>query len=359
MKSFTCPPAIPPDPSLTVPRLLRARVDRDPTATLVEVDDGGTWLPLSAAEALDRVNLLARGLMAAGVLTGDRVGIMGRTSWAWAQIDLALATIGAVSVPVYETSSVEQIAWIGMDAGLTGIFVESSAHRASVEAAQGDVPTLQHIWTIEDGVLDELATAGQAIEPSRVAARSDALTGDDLATVIYTSGTTGRPKGVELTHTNICVPAVNAAAALYFICGPESRLLQFLPLAHVFARQINFIALAGWSVIGYVPSTANLVEDLDAFKPTFVLVVPRVLEKVYNGAEQATGGGLKQRIFRLAAKIAIVSSRELDARGGLTLVRQMQHRVCRALVYRKLQATLGGALTLAVSGGAPLGERLG
>jgi long-chain acyl-CoA synthetase len=328
---------------------------------MIEVmDDGGAWRALSAAQVLASVETLARGLLAAGIDTGDCVGILARTSWAWTRIDLALLMIGAVPVPIYETSSIEQIGWIGADAGLCAVFVESARHRDVIVQATAQMPMLRAIWTIDEGALDRLDAAGLTVERSEVIARRDALTGENLATVIYTSGTTGRPKGVELSHTNLAVPAVNTVEALYgFVCGPGSRLLQFLPLAHVFARQINFIALAAWSVIGYVPSTANLVEDLKTFRPTFVLVVPRVLEKVYNGAEQSTGGGFKLKLFRLAAKIAIVSSRELDTRGGLSRLRRVQRGIGHMLVYRRILATLGGSLDVVISGGAPLGERLG
>jgi long-chain acyl-CoA synthetase len=361
LKSFTCPALIPPDPALTVSDLLLNRVQRDPDAPMIEVmDDAGAWHALTAAEVLASVETLARGLLAAGIDTGDRIGILAHTSWAWTRIDLASLMIGAVPVPIYETSSTEQIGWIGTDAGLSAVFVESARHRDIIVQAKAEMPLLREIWTIEEGALDQLDAAGQSVSLTEVVTRRGALTGENLATIIYTSGTTGRPKGVELTHTNLAVPAINTVQALYgFVCGPGSRLLQFLPLAHVFARQINFIALAAWSVIGYVPSTVNLVEDLKTFRPTFMLVVPRVLEKVYNGAEQSTGGGFKLKLFRLAAKIAIVCSRELDTRGGLSRLRRVQHSIGRVLVYRRILATLGGSLQLAVSGGAPLGERLG
>jgi long-chain acyl-CoA synthetase len=360
VKSFACPPCHPLDTDLTVPRLLRARVDRDPDAVMVEIPhDDGTWRPLSASQVLVEIESLARGLLAAGIGPGDTVGLLARTSWEWTRIDLALMHIGAVTVPIYETSSTEQVAWIASDCAVRAIFVESAEHRDLVEKALAGYAGLQALWTLEDGALGDLTEAGRAVSESELISRRDGLRGVDLATVIYTSGTTGKPKGVELTHINLTVPAVNTVAALYFICGPGSRLLQFLPLAHVFARQINFIALASWAVVGYVPSTANLVEDLGTFNPTFMLVVPRVLEKVYNSAEQAAGSGFTLKLFRLAAKIAIVSSRERDTRGEVSAFRRAQHAIFHVLVYRKLIATLGGSLTLAVSGGAPLGERLG
>jgi long-chain acyl-CoA synthetase len=360
LKTFALPATIPTDAAFTVPRLLRGRVDRDPSAPLIEErDDDGRWVPLSAGAALAAVEALARGLVAMGVETGDRVGILARTSWSWTRIDLALMTIGAVSVPIYETSSVEQIAWIASDAGLKAVFAEAPRHRDVVEGALGPDAGVP-IWTLADGALARIVAAGAEVAPAEVEARRDALMGESLATIIYTSGTTGKPKGVELTHANLAVPAVNTAEALYsYVCGPGARLLQFLPLAHVFARQINFIALASWAVIGYVPSTTNLVADMGAFQPTFVLVVPRVLEKVYNGAEQSAGRGFKLKMFRLAAKIAIVSSREMDSGRALSRRRAWQRSVCHALVYRKIHAALGGSLRLAISGGAPLGERLG
>jgi long-chain acyl-CoA synthetase len=351
---------VPEDPSMSIADLMIARRDRDPAAPMVELraEDGG-WRPLSAAQAVDSVAALAKGLVAAGIGRGDRVGIMASTSWEWTRLDLALWWIGAAAVPVYETSSAEQVEWIASDSGMRAVVLDKSAHLRLVRRALKAVPAVRDVWVIEEGALGKLERRGVGVADADLDAARAAVTGRDLATVIYTSGTTGRPKGVELTHSNFVHPARNTGVELEFICGEGSRSLQFLPLAHVFARMINVIALAAGTVLGFSPGAANLVEDLQSFKPTFILVVPRVLEKVYNGAEQKTGGGLKLKLFRWAAKVAIVSSREFDSRGGLTPVRRWQHAVCQVLVYRKLQATFGGALTIAVSGGAPLGERLG
>ncbi|MDR0432260.1 MAG: AMP-dependent synthetase/ligase, partial [Bifidobacteriaceae bacterium] len=360
MKTFTYPAAVPFDANLTVPRLLRRRRDFDPAATVVESqDDAGTWHPIDGTEFVKLIEALGRGLIAAGVKAGDCVGLLGRTSWQWAHIDLACMSIGAVTVPIYETASAEQIQWIAQDSRFEVVFVEGPQHRAHVEGALSDYDGLREIWTYSEGAIDQLMERGSSTPDEELSARQDALTGGDVATIIYTSGTTGRPKGVQLTHTNLCNPAVNTAIALAFLCGPGSRLLQFLPLAHSFARQINMIALASQAVIGYIPSTANLVADLNSYKPTFTLVVPRVVEKIYNSAEQAAGGGFRLKLFRLAAKVAIVYSRELDTVRGPRLRRRIQRAVFHRLVYRRILATLGGHVKYFVSGGAPLGERLG
>jgi long-chain acyl-CoA synthetase len=348
-------PAIyPGDPSESIADLLLERVARDPGAAIIEVPGPSGWAPLSAAEFADSVAALAKGFIAAGVAHGDTYGIMGRTSERWTRVDYALWSIGAAGVPIYETSSAAQAEWIVRDSGMVGAVAESAAHAAVLRASLGAEPLV-----MDDGALEALVARGASVPDGVLAARRAAVRGDDLATVIYTSGTTGRPKGVELTHLNFTTAARNTSEALSFICYPGSRTLLFLPLAHVFARVINVIALFSHAVLGYSPDTKNLVADLAAFRPTFLLVVPRVLEKVYNAAEASTGGGLKLRLFRWAARIAIVSSRERDSRGGFTPSRRLQHAVARRLVYAKLMRMMGGRLTQAVSGGAPLGERLG
>jgi long-chain acyl-CoA synthetase len=354
VKVSSTPPIHPANPDESISDLLAERVARDPAAAILEIQGPSGWEPRSAGDFAAAVAALAKGFIAAGVAHGDTYGIMGRTSEQWTRVDYALWSIGAAGVPVYETSSPTQAEWIVQDSGMVGAVAETAAHAAVLRPSLGAEPLV-----MEDGALDWLVALGASVPDAVFQARRSAVCGEDLATVIYTSGTTGRPKGVELTHLNFTTAARNAAAALSFICGDGSRCLLFLPLAHVFARVINVIALHAATVMGYAPDTKNLIADLGAFRPTFLLVVPRVLEKVYNAAEASTGGGVKLRLFRWAAKIAIVSSREQDSRGGFTPARRVQHGVARRLVYRKLTRMMGGRLTQAVSGGAPLGERLG
>ena len=314
------------------------------------------WVTVTGKEFLERVSQVAKGLMAAGIEAGDTVGIMGRTSFDWTVCDVAVWLIGAVTVPIYQTSSVDQAAWIVQDTALKAAIVELDQN-AQVMAGIGDFGG--QVWVMAHGDLDQLAEQGKRVDQADFDARCGAVCGADLATIIYTSGTTGQPKGVELTHLNFVTLARNTVVELWWICEPGSRFLMFLPLAHVFARMINVILLASPAVTAYSPDTSELVADLQAFKPTSMLVVPRVLEKVYNSAEASTGGGFKRKLFRLAAKVAVAYSREQDSPHGHRFFRKAQHRVFTALVYSKLTRTMGGALVDAVSGGAPLGARLG
>jgi long-chain acyl-CoA synthetase len=354
VKVSTTPAVHPANPDESIADLLYERRDRDPDATMLEVRGSSGWEPVTAAAFTASVEALAKGFIATGVAPGDSYGIMGHTSERWTRVDLALWMVGAVPVPVYETSSASQAEWIVTDSGMVGAVTETAVQAAVLQPSlAGDIRVM------EDGGLEELEELGRAVPDGVLAARRSAVRGEDLATIIYTSGTTGRPKGVELTHLNFTTAARNISVALWFVCGPGSRVLLFLPLAHVFARVINVIAMFSPAVMAYSPDTADLMGDLGTFRPTFMLVVPRVLEKVYNAAEASTGGGVKLRLFRWAAKIAIVSSRERDSRGGFTPARRVQHAIANQLVYRKLNRMMGGSLIHTVSGGAALGERLG
>ncbi|MDR1634524.1 MAG: AMP-dependent synthetase/ligase [Bifidobacteriaceae bacterium] len=354
MKVSSTPALRTPDPDESIADLLLERRDRDPAAPIIEVRDGDGWRPVSAHDFVISVEALAKGLVAAGIGHGDRVGVMARTSPEWTQLDYALWFVGAVGVPIYETSSPAQARWIIENSAVAAVVCETAAHAETVSSVyQG------RLWVLDDAAIPALVQQGRSVSDAALAARREAVQGDDLAALIYTSGTTGRPKGVELTHLNFTTAARNAAIALDWICHPGSRALLFLPLAHVFARVINVIALHSGTIMGYAPDTKTLIKDFSSFRPTFLLVVPRVLEKVYNAAEASTGGGLKLKLFRWAAKVAIVSSRELDSRGGFTPVRRVQYAIAKQLVFRKLTKMMGGNLVHAVSGGAPLGERLG
>ncbi|MCL2802969.1 MAG: AMP-dependent synthetase/ligase [Micrococcales bacterium] len=355
VRQFTTPAYLDHDPGLSIGRLIENRCLANPEAVQATFRQGDVWVEVSAAQFVEEVNALAKGLIAAGIDKGETVGIMGRTSYQWTLIDVALWSIGAVGVPIYQTSSVDQAGWICQDASLKAVFAELD-EQAEVIAGIGHFSGQVWVWA-QDG-LDQLVKAGQSVSDAQLAARAKSVTGDDLATVIYTSGTTGRPKGVELTHSNFVTLTRNAIIELWFICKPGRRMLMFLPLAHVFARLINVILLASPAVAGYSPDTSRLLEDMQTFRPTAMLVVPRVLEKVYNSAEAATGGGFKRKLFRLAAKVSMAYSREQD-RGGPSPARRLQHAVFKTLVYRKLTAKMGGQLTCAVAGGAPLGPRLG
>ncbi|MDM7832654.1 AMP-dependent synthetase/ligase [Cellulomonas edaphi] len=360
MREFSSPTTATTDPRDSIPGLLAARLARDPDGTFAEVREGDAWTAVTVAEFSARVNAVAKGLVARGIEPGDRVGIMSRTRYEWTVLDFAIWAAGAVGVPVYETDSAEQVRWICSDTGTRLMVVETAAHAHVVGQVRGDLPGLVDVLVIDDGAVDALAAAGTGVDDQEIVRRSALAGMDDLATVIYTSGTTGRPKGVELTHGNFVSLSLAAVDGLGDVCAvPGARTLMFMPLAHVFARFLQVLCVPSGAVLGHAPDARHLVRDLGGFQPTFLLAVPRVFEKVYNSAEQTAGSGVKLRIFRWAAKVAITYSRTLDEPSGPSAALRTQHRLAGRLVYDKLRHALGGRCDWAVSGGAPLGERLG
>ncbi|HET8614054.1 MAG TPA: AMP-dependent synthetase/ligase [Actinomycetales bacterium] len=320
---------------------------------------GDGWHDVTAAQFKKDVDEVARGLMAAGVEPGDRVGLMSRTRYEWTVVDFAIWTAGAVTVPIYETSSAEQIAWILSDSGSVACVVETPAHAAAVSSVRDQLPLLTDVWQLDAGGLGDLAKAGAEVSDADLDTRRAVAQPGDVATLIYTSGTTGRPKGCELTHANFMALADNTVARLGEVVSAEgASTLLFLPLAHVFARFIQVLAITAGARMGHTANVKNLLPDLAAFQPTFVLSVPRVFEKIYNSAEQTAEADGKGRIFRIAADTAIAWSEAQDA-GGAGLWLKARHALFDKLVYSKLRVRLGGKVQYAVSGGAPLGARLG
>jgi long-chain acyl-CoA synthetase len=317
------------------------------------------WLEITWAQFHDEVRRLAGGLIAAGVQPGDRVGLMSKTRYEWTLTDFAIWFAGAVSVPIYETSSAEQVSWTLSDSGAVACIVETDTHAATVAEIREELPLLRHLWVIESGALEELAESGHEGADGEIETRRSTLTASSLATIIYTSGTTGRPKGCELTHGNFDRLTANAAARLSSIVRTEgASTLLFLPLAHVFARFIQVLCVAGRAQLGHTADVKTLLDDLAAFRPTFVLAVPRVFEKIYNSAEAKAEAAGKGKIFHAAADTAITWSEALDT-GGPGLALRLKHGLFDKLVYSRLREALGGQVTAAVSGGAPLGPRLG
>lgn len=317
------------------------RAAESPDAIVIRRKDGEGWRDVTAREFADDVRRVAGALVAAGIEAGDRVAIMSRTRYEWTVADYAIWAADAVTVPIYETSSAEQVEWIRSDSGANAIFVESDEHEKTIAATGG----FANVWR-----LDRLPSAETEVpETTRGAA--------DLATIIYTSGTTGRPKGCEITHANLLATARNTIeGALPEVFGlSDGSTLLFLPLAHVFARLIQVGCVESGVTLGHAPDLTGLVEDLGSFRPTFLLAVPRVFEKVYNGAEQKAAADGKGKIFHAAAETAIAYSRASSPGIGLRL----RHALFDKLVYGKLRAAVGGRVTHAVSGGAALGERLG
>ncbi|QTE28363.1 AMP-dependent synthetase/ligase [Pengzhenrongella sicca] len=362
MDEFRTPQLVDVDPSKNLNDLFAARVAAKPDGTVIEIKDEGTgtWIPMSAREFDAEVVSVAQGLVARGVEPGDRVGIMSRTRYEWTLLDWAVWAAGAVPVPVYETSSAEQVLWILTDAEVSLVVVETAQHAATVAQVRGDLPALREVLVLDDGAIEALVSAGPAVGADEIGRRRGLAALGDVATIIYTSGTTGRPKGVELTHENFYVLTVNAVEGLNpVVATPGARTLLFMPLAHVFARFIEVLCIPAGCVLGHTPDAKNLLADLASFQPTFILSVPRVFEKVYNSAEQKAVAGGKGAIFQRAAKTAIVYSRALDTPRGPSPWLRVQHKVADVLVLSKLRAALGGRVEWAISGGAPLGERLG
>ena len=319
----------------------------------------GAWTDVTAAQFLGQVRAVAKGLVAAGVGEGDRVALISKTRYEWTLLDYAIWCAGAVTVPVYETSSAEQVEWILSDSGATAVVAETAAHAARVAEMRGSLPELKHVWQLEEGAVDELVALGASVSDDDVERRRTALTPDSLATLIYTSGTTGRPKGCMLTHGNFMFELGVAVEELHQLFDDEdSATLLFLPLAHVFARIIQIGAIKARCRLGHSADVKNLVADLGSFQPTFILAVPRVFEKVFNSASQNAAADGKGRIFDHAADTAIAYSKALDGR-RVGLVLRARHALFDKLVYGRLRTALGGRCAYAISGGAPLGERLG
>jgi long-chain acyl-CoA synthetase len=316
------------------------------------------WTDVTCREFRDEVIAVARGLIAAGIQPGTRVGLMSRTRYEWTLIDYAIWAVGAVTVPVYETSSAEQVQWILSDSGATACFVETDEHAQVLGAVRGTLDVLTQVWQIDGArpAVAALKESGAGVETAEVEARRTALMAEDLATIIYTSGTTGRPKGCALTHRNMYTDIANSAPELGDVLNRGARTLLFLPLAHSFARLIQIGVVQSRATLGHHHDIKTLVPALAEFRPTFLLGVPRVFEKVYNTARQRAHADGKGAIFDRAERVAIDHSRH-DGHAGLLL--SLKHALFDRLVYGKLRAALGGDCTAVISGGAPLGERLG
>ncbi|HTJ70898.1 MAG TPA: long-chain fatty acid--CoA ligase [Actinospica sp.] len=347
--------------------IVHRNAERTPQRTVVVRKLDGVWHDVTAAEFLAEIESVADGLIALGVQPGDRVAIMSRTRYEWSVLDFAIWEAGAVGVPVYETSSAEQVAWILADSDVTAVFTETSAHTAVVASVRDRIPGLRYIWQIErddggSGALAVLAETGTGTDPRIRSQRRAALTAGTIATVIYTSGTTGRPKGCLLTHGNLLFEIGNAVEllpALFRSDEGRARTLLFLPLAHIFARIVHLGVLHGGAVLGHLPDPSHVAEELGAFRPTLVLAVPRVFEKIYNAAalEARSRGRVAAHVFGRAADTAVEWSRAAE-QGRIGVRLRLRHAFFDRLVYAGIRARLGGRLRYAISGGAPLGEHL-
>ncbi|WP_416903121.1 AMP-dependent synthetase/ligase [Micromonospora echinospora] len=365
MREFSVPPIVTVGDAANLTDPVWANADAAPDAVQfarpVPAADGTgrTWTDVTCRQFRDEVVAVARGLVAAGITRGSRVGLMSRTRYEWTLFDYAIWAAGAVTVPIYETSSAEQAAWILADSGAVACVVETTAHATLVAGVSDRLPELDRVWQIDLGAVDELVTLGAPVDPREIERLRKEVRADDVATIIYTSGTTGRPKGCVLTHRNMYADIANAVPVLPNLFNAGASTLLFLPLAHAFARLVQIGVVHAQATMAHCADTTNLVAELQEFRPSFVLSVPRVFEKVYNGARQKAQAEGKGRIFDRAEAVAIAWSEAQDRPGGPGLALRAQHALFDRLVYRKLRAALGGRCRDAISGGAPLGARLG
>ena len=358
MNEVTIPPLVPAATEGNLTNLIAERAWFEPERITMSRPLGDGWQQLTAREVESDVRAAAKGFIAAGIHAGDRIAIMARTRYEWTVLDFAAWFAGAIVVPIYETSSAEQVDWILNDSGAVALVVETPALRELVAPILP--PHTRHIWTMTDDVLQVLRSAGAHISDGEIDIRRQGLTPDTLATLIYTSGTTGRPKGVQLTHGNFlaeCGNVVQGANDLFL--KPGGSTLLFLPIAHVFGRMVQIGAISAGLHLAHCSDPAGrLPIDLASFKPTFVLAVPRIFEKVYNGAEAKAVAAGKGKIFKKAADVAIAYSENIDAKKFKPLL-SISHKLFDVLVYSKIRHGLGGRVEAAISGGAPLGARLG
>jgi long-chain acyl-CoA synthetase len=359
MRELAVPPLATVPASGGMAEAVFTNADEAPNTVSFRRKDAGAWRDITAAQFSAEVTEVAKGLVAAGIKPGDRIGILAANCYEWTLFDFAIWAAGAASVPIYVTSSAEQIEWIMSDSGAVALVVENQALLGKVESVRASLPDLANVWRIDDGAVGTLIAAGKDVTDEEVQGRRAAVKPDDLATLIYTSGTTGRPKGVVLTHRNLWASVGNAVEYLAPMfkgsAGQETSTLLFLPLAHVFGRMVEVGAVLARATLGHWADVKTLTDNLAEFKPTFILSVPYVLEKVYNGARQKAHKDGKGRIFDAAAATAIAYS-EAGGRAGLGL--KLKHALFDRLVFSKLRAALGGRVQYAISGGAALGPRL-
>ncbi|MEO0049149.1 MAG: hypothetical protein RL556_481 [Actinomycetota bacterium] len=360
MKSYELPSLIESNPDSNITDLLIERVARTPNLPLfAKQDHEEKWRDVSSSQFLAEVRQLAKGLIATGVQPGQVIAIMSHTSYEWALIDFAIWFAGAVSVPIYETSSPSQIAWILSDSDAVAIFCENSKMLEQVAEIRNQLPFLRTEFNIEAGSLDRIRAQAHLVSDELLEQRRSSLKLSDLATIIYTSGTTGKPKGCELLHRGFVDLSKNAKLELPQVVADGQSTLLFLPMAHVFARFISVLCVHAGVKVGHQADIKNLSQAMQTFHPNFLLAVPRVFEKVYNTAEQKAESTGKGELFRKAAGIAIAYSEALDTVAGPSLSLRVKFAVFNRLIFSKLRAAMGGQVHYAVSGGAPLGRRLG
>lgn len=359
MESFELPPLVVSDPNSNITDLLIDRAVNTPKLPLFALTKDKDFENVSASDFLSEVRALAKGLIATGVQPTQAVAIMSRTRYEWTLMDFAIWFAGGISVPIYETSSASQMEWILSDSDSVALFAENNEHVKRFEQIKASVPLVRTVMTFDNGDLDELKRRGKEVSDELVEQRRKISKLHELATIIYTSGTTGKPKGCELSHRGFVELSKNATLDLSDVIVEGRSTVLFLPLAHVFARFVEVLCIHGGIRIAFQPDPSKVASTFEAFKPEFILAVPRVFEKVYNSAEQKAEAGGKGEIFRKAAAVAIAWSEALDTKKGPSTKLALQHFVFDKLVYKKIRSAMGGKLQYVISGGAPLGTRLG
>ncbi|WP_181158177.1 long-chain fatty acid--CoA ligase [Microbacterium sp. MYb64] len=360
MVQFEVPAIVKAAPEDNITDLLEQRVQKTPNLALFSVPEGAGWRDITAADFRTAVIALAKGFIAAGIQPGEKVGFLARTTYEWTLVDFALFYAGAVMVPIYETSSPSQIQWIMEDSGAISLMVESPEHFTRFDEVRGDLPLVRDVWQMHLGAIAQLTAQGVEVPDEEVERRRVIANAADIATLIYTSGSTGRPKGCVLTHSNFVELARNAAKSLDDVVSIQgASTVLFITTAHVFARFISILDIHAGVRTGHQPDTKQLLPALGSFKPTFLLAVPRVFEKVYNSAEQKAEAGGKGKIFRAAAATAIEHSRLVEEGAKIPLGMKIKFALFDRLVYAKLREAMGGNIQYAISGSAPLGARLG
>lgn len=360
VKQFTNPVKEPIDSDINLFDLLDNRAKRDPEGAMIEYKgDDGTWQPYSAQVFRDMVIDLAKGLIGLGVNKGDSVAIVSRTRWEWTALDMAIMSIGALTVPVYETNSASQVSWIFNDSKVTLAIAEDDGQRDKIESVRDEVPTLRNVFVIEAGGLNAIKTYGESVTDAEFWEYKEASHGDDRATIVYTSGSTGTPKGVELTHRNF---AFLVLSALQYMpragAWPNRRLLLFLPLSHVFARFLEFFSFGGTISLALSSNMKTMVKDFETFGPTLLLAVPRVYEKVYNAASQRAGTGFAGKMFMRAAENAREWSKAEQKGEQLPIAGRIAHAFYEQVVYKKIRTIFGPNADFAITGGAPMDSEL-
>ena len=359
VKQYTTPLPQPVNSDISIFELLKGRAERLPDAPLMCYKESGGWKSFNGAEFRDLVIRLAKGFLGKGIKKGDAVGIFSHTRWEWVALDMSLLAIGAVVVPVYETNSSAQVQRIFNDAEVSYAFAENVDLRSKIEAVKDAIPTLKEAFTIEEGALDAIEAFGKNVTDDQFNKAAAQVQGKDVATIVYTSGSTGVPKGAELTHSNFAFAALSGLQYIPRACNiPDRRILMFLPLSHVFARYMEMLTFAGTLQMGLTSDFSTIIQDFQSFKPTLLLAVPRIFEKVYNAASQKAGTGYAGHVFARAAKLARLWSERQQEGKSLDFEEKIRYSLYKKLVYSKILEVFGPNADFCITGGAPIDPSL-